>query len=665
MAIISHRVWETRLDRDPNVLGRSLSIEGKAMSVVGVLPAGFHISFQQPEPEIWLPRPFDNPSLGQTKVRSGAGFLQVFALSTPGLSLNAVQSELNAIDKAYRQDNPANADSPEELAAQPLREAVVGQVKASLLVLLAAIACVLLIGCSNLMNLLLARATARSKELAIRTAMGASRWRLLQQLLTEAILLSAIGGALGLLIALGTRGLVRALPVGALPRAEEVSFSPGIIFFSVGLTLAAGLFFGLLPALRASSANIHESLKEGSRGTSTSRKSRRTSAIAVAAEVAIAVLLLGDAGVLVKSFGKLAGIDPGFDPNHVVTMAISLPADRYPIDKQRQFLRSLIESVQAIPKVQSAAAVNALPLVGISPLMYCCPQGFACKGIGKDPLISTRQITPDYFRAMGIPLLRGRMFEESDTAQGQQAAIINETAASVFFHGQDPIGKWIANSRDRVPLTIVGVVKDVRYNGLATAPFQEVYMANGQALRLYPSMTLVVRTSAPGGPLANAVRHKVAELDPDIPVADITTMNDAVSVSISQPRLTMQIGSLFALLALLLTVFGIYGVLAYSVSQQTQEIGIRMALGATPAQVVSLVMRNGMRIVITGVAVGLVAFFASSRLLQSLLFGVTARDPVSLLAATGTILIVGGLASYMPARRAARVSPVNAIAAKT
>jgi putative ABC transport system permease protein len=581
------------------------------------------------------------------------------------LALSAVQSELNAIDKVYRQDNPANADSPEELTAQPLKEAVVGQLRASLLVLLAAVSCVLLIGCSNLMNLLLAKATARSKELAIRTALGASRWRLLQQLLTEAILLSAIGGTLGLLIALGTRRLVQALPAGTLPRAEEVSFSPGIILFSVGLTLAAGLFFGLLPALRASSGNIHESLKEGSRGTSSGRKSRRTSAIAVAAEVAIAVLLLGDAGVLVKSFGKLAGIDPGFDPNHVVAMSIALPADRYPIDKQRQFLRSLTESVQALPKVQAVAAVNALPLVGVSPLMYCCPQGFACKGIGKDPLISTRQITPDYFRAMGIPLLRGRVFEQSDTAEGQQAAIINETAANVFFHGQDPIGKWISNSRDRVPLTIVGVVKDVRYNGLNTPAFQEVYMANGQALRLYPSMTLVVRTSAEGGPLADAVRRRVAELDPDVPVADMTTMNDAVSFSISQPRLTMQIGSLFALLALLLTVFGIYGVLAYSVSQQTQEIGIRMALGATPAQVVSLVMRNGMRIVIAGMVVGLVAFFASSRLLQSLLFGVKANDPLSLLAATSAILIVGMLASYIPARNAARVSPVSAIAAKT
>jgi putative ABC transport system permease protein len=255
------------------------------------------------------------------------------------------------------------------------------------------------------------------------------------------------------------------------------------------------------------------------------------------------------------------------------------------------------------------------------------------------------------------------VFEEIDTVEGRQAAIINETAANVFFHGQDPIGKWIANSRDMVPLTIVGVVKDVRYNGLSTPAFQEVYMANGQALRLYPSMTLVVRTSAPGGPLADAVRRKVAELDPDIPVADMTTMNDAVSSSISQPRLTMQIGSLFALLALLLTVFGIYGVLAYSVSQQTQEIGIRMALGATPAQVVGLVMRNGMRIVVAGMGVGLIAFFASSRLLQSLLFGVSAHDPLTLLAATSGILVVGMLASYMPARRAARVSPVSAIAA--
>lgn len=663
VAIISSRLWATRLDHDPDVLGRSLSIDGNATTVVGVLPASFHETFQQPEPDIWLPRPFDNPSLG-AKVRSGAGFLQVFALSKPGVPLGAVQSEFAQIDTLYRHDNPAFADAPEDLVAQPLKEAVVGPVRASLLVLMAAIACVLLIGCSNLMNLLLAKATARSKELAIRTAMGASRWRLLQQLLTEAILLSVIGGALGILIALGTRSLVRALPAGTLPRAQEVSFTPGIILFSVILTLGTGLFFGLLPALRASSANIHESLKEGSRGTSTSRKSRRTSAIAVAAEVAIAVLLLGDAGILVKSFGKIAGIDPGFDPNHVLTMSIAFPPDRYPMEKQRLFLRQLSETVQSIPKVQAVAAVNALPLVGISPMMYCCPQGFACKGLGKDPLISTRQITPDYFRAMGIPLIRGRMFEQNDTMEGQQLAIINETAAKVFFHDQDPIGKWIANSRDMKPMTIVGVVKDVLYATLTTPAFQEVYLANGQAARLYPTMTLVVRTTSAGGPLADAVRRKVAEMDPDIPVANIATMSDAVSQSISQPRITMQIGSLFALLALLLTVFGIYGVLAYSVTQQTQEIGIRMALGATPAQVVGLVMSNGMRIVLAGMAVGLIAFFASARLLQSLLFGVSAKDPWSLLATTSAILTVGILASYLPARRASRVNPVSAIAVK-
>ena len=664
VGIVSNRFWSTRLDADPNVLGRSISIDGNAMTIVGILPAGFHLSFQQPEPDVWLPRVFDNATLGPTRVRSGAGFMLVFARSHPNASLSAVQSELTTIDAAYRRDNPGFADTPEELIAQPLKEGVVGQIRPSLLVLLAAIACVLLIGCSNLMNLLLAKATTRSKELAIRTAMGASRRRLLQQLLTESILLSLIGGTLGLFIALGIRSLVRALPPGTLPRAEEIHFTPAIILFAVVLTLGSGLFFGLLPALRASSANIHESLKEGSRGTSLGRRSKRTSVIAVAAEVALAVLLLGDAGVLVKSFGKLAGIDPGFDPNHVLTMSVPLPPERYSVDKQRQFFRQLLDSVRKLPKVQAAAAVNALPLVGVSPYIYCCPEGLACKGIGRDPLISTRQVTPDYFRAMGIPLLRGRMFQESDNEQTQPVAIINETAAKVFFHGQDPIGKWVANSRDMVRLPIVGVVKDVRFAALNTPAFQEVYTPHTQSPRLFPAMTLVVRTDSSTRPLADAIKRKVAEMDPDIPVANITTMNEAVWGSISQPRLTMQIGSLFALLALLLTVFGIYGVLAYSVSQQTQEIGIRMALGATPAQVIGQVMSNGMRIVIAGMVAGLIAFFASTRLLQGLLFGVSAKDPISLLATTSAILIVGLLASYIPARRAARVSPVSAIAVK-
>ena len=661
VVIISHHLWVTRLGGNPSIIGQSLNLDGSPVTVIGVLPATFRIYFQQPEPELWLPRVFDNPTFDARRVRSGASYLQVFAHARPGVSLSAVQSDIRAVDRAYKQDNPGLADAPLELVATPLKENLVGAVRPSLLALMVAITCVLLIGCTNLTNLLLARANSRKKELAIRIAVGASRLRLIRQLLTEAIVVSVIGGALGVLLASGTRALLHLLPPGTLPRADEVTFSPGIMAFSAALTLLSGLFFGLLPSLRASKGDVHDAMKESGRGSSAGPRSRRTRALLVASEVALAVLLLSGAGILIKSFAKLIRVDPGFDPSRVVTANLDLPPERYPLEKQRLFFHQLLAALQSLPKVDSVAAVNALPLIGSSPLVFCCRQGAACQGIGKDPLISTRIVTPGYFRAMSIPLLNGRYFDDHDNAEGRPVIILNQTAAKVFFPNENPIGKWVENSRDMVPMVVVGVVKDVRFNTLDTPAFQEMYIPHDQTLRLFPSMSLVVRSDSGHQALSDAIRRKVADIDPDIPVSNVAEMNDTVAASVAQPRLTMQIGALFAVLALLLTVIGIYGVLAYTVSQQEQEIGIRMALGAAPGQVVRMVMRDGIRIVGAGLLAGLLASVVFTRLLQTLLFGTEARDPYVLLTTAAVILAVGWLACYVPARRAANVSPNSAL----
>lgn len=661
VAMVSDRFWHNRFGGDRSLIGRSLNLDGRPTTVVGILPASFRFPFVQPEPDIWLPRVFENPTLGAVKVNSGAGYLQVIARTKAGVSLDAVQSDLRAIDLSYKHDFPAFADSQEDTSANPLKEGLVGPIRQPLLVLMAATAGVLLIGCSNLMNLLLARANGRTREIAIRMAIGADRSRLVRQLLTEAIVLSGIGASVGLMLVLLGKVFLRFLPPGTLPRSDEVRLNGEVILFCLCVAILSAVFFGLVPSLRASGKNIYDGLKEGSRSATSGHRTSRARATLVAAEVALAMLLLSGSAMLIKSLTRLMRVDPGFDAGNVLTMTVNIPTQRYSPDQQKLFLRRLIDSVNTLPKVHAAGAVNALPLVNTSPFMYFCPEGWTCKGIGKDPLSSMREVTPDYFRSMGIPLLRGRSFNDHDDVSGQPVAIINQTAAERFFPGSDPVGKWIANARDMKPLMIVGLVKDVRFLGLNTPAFQEIYMPHAQSGLMFPTMSLVVRSDSSDQALIDAVRKKVADLDPDVAVTDVSSMNDLVSTSIAQPRLTTAIGFLFAFLAVILTVIGIYGVLAYSVSQQTHEIGIRMALGATPQRVIKLVLNEGMRIVILGLAAGIIASLLLTRLLQSLLFGTSPRDPIILLCTLGAILVVAFFACAIPAVRASRIRPSIAL----
>jgi putative ABC transport system permease protein len=482
----------------------------------------------------------------------------------------------------------------------------------------------------------------------------------MRQLLTESVLLSGLGGILGVVLAAGGLRLLRLLPPGTIPRIEEVSLNGGVLIFSVVLCVVTGIAFGLMPSLLASHRDVNETLKESGRGSNEGRKSRSSRAALVVVEVAIAVVLVTGAGLLMKSFGNLMHVDPGFSPANVTTFLMTLPKSHYPQPAQQaEFYRRLVESVQTLPGVQSAGVSSFLPLAGAIRYVYFCPEGMVCQGIGKDPVIAVRQITPDYLQTMRIPLLRGRVFNQQDIAGVKPVVIINRTVAQKYFPAQDPIGRHLANSRDKIQMEIVGVVGDVKFTGLNTPYIPEMYMP--QAQNPAATMTLVVCSTSNPQPLIAAVRQKTAEIDPDLPLSNIASMSEVVSASVAQPRLTAQFTGFFAGLALLLTAVGIYGVLAYSVTQRTHEMGIRMALGASRVEILKMVVGQGMKLVLAGLVFGLVVSLAVTRLLSTLLFGTSARDPLTFAAVTLLLIVVALLAAYIPARRAAQVDPIVAL----
>jgi putative ABC transport system permease protein len=661
VAIISDSFRNSHFGAAPDLIGQAIALDGKSVTVVGVLPANFHFPFQQPEPDVWLPRVFDPVALTPAMIRTGASFLAVYARLQPRESLAQSQAELNAINETYKKDFPGYVDASNySLEIVSLKESLVGPLRVTLLLLLSAVGFVLLIGCTNIASMLLARSTTRQKEIAIRQALGASPPRLVRQLLTESVLLSALGGIVGVALAAGCLRLLRLLPPGTIPRIGEVTLDAGVLIFSLVLCVVTGIAFGLVPSLLASHRDVNETLKESGRGSNEGRKSRSSRAALVVVEVAVAVVLVTSAGLLMKSFGNLMHVDPGFSPSNVTTFLMTLPKSRYPQpEQQAEFYRRLVESVQTLPGVESAGTSSFLPLAGALRYVYFCPEGTVCQGLGKDPVIAVRQITPDYLQTMRITLLRGRVFNEQDIAGAKPVVIINQTVAEKYFPAQDPIGKHLANSRDKIQLEIVGVVGDVKFTGLNTPYIPEMYMP--QAQNPAATMTLVVRSTSNPQPLIAAVRQKAAEIDPDLPFSNVASMSDVVSASVAQPRLTTQFTGFFAALALLLTAVGIYGVLAYSVTQRIHEMGIRMALGASRGEILKLVVGQGMKLVLSGLVLGLVVSLGATRLLASLLFGTSARDPLTFAAVTLVLIVVALLAAYIPARRAAMVDPIVAL----
>jgi len=659
-AVITDGLWHRRFGGEPTVLGRTLRLDGKDVTVVGVLPAAFRFPLQLPEPQVWMPRVSEPDALTPAQVHSGASYLSFVARLQPGRTIAQAQAELDTINARYREQYGSYVDATRfRLQAQSLAESLVGTSRPPLALLLAAVAFVLLIVCTNVASLQLARGSARVREMAVRKALGASRVRLVRQLLVESLALSLVGGALGLLLALAAVPLAQQITAGTLPRLEETRVDGTVLLFSLALCGLTAVAFGVVPALHASRGDLQTGLRQGGRGSSDGAARSRLRVLFVG-EVAVALVLLTGAGLLVRSLAGLVSVDPGFKPQGVTAIPITLPVARYSQPaRQADLFRQLLERAAALPGVKAAAATSYVPLSGAFRFVFFCPEGRVCEGIGKDPVIAQRQITPDYFEATRTPLRRGRAFTAADTAQSLPVVIVNETTARRYWPGADPIGKHLANSRDKVQREVVGVAADVKFRSLDAPNIEEMYLPLAQSP--WPSMTVLVRSDADPRPLVAAVRQELARLDPDIAVSGVQSLDEIVSGSVAQPQLVERVVAVFAALALVLASIGIYGVMSYSVAERTRELAVRMALGAGPREILRLVLGEGLGLTAAGLVLGLAVSLAATRLMSSLLFGVSATDPVTFGGAVAVLAATALLASFLPARRGMRLSPVRAL----
>jgi putative ABC transport system permease protein len=665
VAVLSYGLWQRRFGANPNILNQTVNLSGYVCTIVGVLPADFQfpdpfginpLSEAAPKVDLLVPLAYDAKNLGDR----GSHFLQVLARLQPGVELAQAQTEQRAIAGRLEQQYP-DRNKGWTINAFALQDEVVRNVRPALLLLLAAVAFVLLIACANVSNLLLARAAARQKEMAIRLALGAPRARLLRLLLTESLLLALAGGAVGLALAyLAMRAFISFSPAN-VPRTNEIHLDGMALLFTFGITLLTGMAYGLLPALQVSRPDVHPTLKEGGRQTGSRASRPRTRRLLVIAEVALSLLLLIGAGLMIRTFISFLRVNPGFRTDNLLTMKLALPYKKYPKPQQQlAFYQQVIERVRALPGVQEVGAVSDLPLVEGGVFTFII-EGRASASPQDDPVAVWRAINPDYFRTMGMRLRRGREFTEHDQPGALEVIVINETMAASFWPGEDPIGKRV-QIYDMEPMPwreIVGVVNDTKEAGLGTPTRPEIYVPFAQRPR--SAMTLIAHTDAGPEQLAGGMRAAVQAVDPDQPVYRINTMEKFFSAQVAVPRATMFLMGALGVAALILAAIGIYGVMAHAVTQQTHEIGIRTALGATQRDVLRLVMGQGVTLTLIGVVIGLAGAFALTRLMTSLLFGVSATDPATFTVIALLLTGVALFACYIPARRATKVDPLSAL----
>src|SRR5499426_3077849 len=662
VVVLSHKLWQRRFGGEANAVGQQLILDGKSYTVIGVAPAGF----QYPDKtELWFPplrlAPEINETFDVTQTR-GYGYLGAVAWLKPAVSLEQAKAEMETITARLRKQYPETNNNRFNRVV-PLQTHLVGATSRSLWLLFGAVGCVLLIACANVANLLLARATTRRRELAVRAALGATRGRMLRQLLTENLSLALAGGLLGLLLAWwGVDAVMRLLPAN-FPRLGEIALDLPALGFALLASLATAIIFGLAPAWQGAQIGLQEALKESARGSVGARRNRLRGAL-VTAEVALSLSLLIGAGLLFRSFLRLQAVDAGFDAGGVLTMRLAPSGTNFREDPRYiSFYQRVAEKIAAIPGVEAVGAINTLPL-SKGPTFGFRVEGEPEKPVDQWPGANYRNLTPDYFRAMKIPVMQGRSFTERDNDSAPLVVIINHAAAARHFAGQNPVGKRINfGGRDRSgqPIwhEIVGVAANVRSLELQEEAEPEIYTAARQDA--FAGMTFVIRASVEPASLATAVRQAAREVDPAQPVSDLRTMESVVVEAVTQPRFNLTLLGLFGGLSLLLSAAGIYGVTSYAVAQRAQEIGIRKALGAQSGDVLRLVIRQAMAAVLPGVVIGLVIALASTRVMNSLLFGVSATDPLTFVAIALSLTLVALLACWIPARRATKVDPMVAL----
>lgn len=662
VAVLNYGLWQRRYGGDPALIGKRISLDGESYTVVGVMPAGFsdvYTTYFAVNAQVWVSGLDLRPN-----GRTNHAYLALGRLK-PGVSLAQAQAEMDAIARGIEQQDPENKGWGVELLS--LHDQVVKYSRPALLVLLAAVALVLLIACANLTNLLLARAAGREREIALRTALGANRVRLIRQLLTENLLLAMLGGGLGIVLAAwGTTALVALTPPILLqmsPGLESAGISSRVLCYSLGLALTTGLLFGLLPAYGTSKTDLNESLKEGSRNCTESSRSHRVRGALVVTEFALAVALLVGAGLMIRTLAHLHQVDLGFNPDNVVTLRVPLRGPRYKEPaRQVEFFQQLVARIEALPGVRSASVSRGLPMEGWAGMEFFTQEN-PNPPPGEQPDANYLVVSPHYFHTMGIPLRKGRAFTDADTRSSEQVVIVSEELARKHWPGQDAIGKRLrAGDEAELPWrTIVGIAGNVRTQGQDVRFVPELYIPLTQYPWALEPRDVVVRAASNPAGLTSAVRREIAALDKDQPVSDVRTLDHVAGEPVAQRQFLMVLLGVFAGLALALAAVGIYGVMTYSVAQRTHEIGIRMALGAEQRDVLKLIVARGLALAVVGVAAGLVAAFTLSRLMASLLYGVRPGDPATLAIVCLTLVAVALAASYIPARRATKVDPMVAL----
>jgi predicted permease len=661
VVVLNESLWRRRFAADPNVIGRKIILNGNPYEIIGVLPASFHfpklnqlfaVTVAEEQPQLWKPFGLRD----EEKDDMGDFNFSCIARLGPGVSLAQALSELNVIQSNITARLPEKVEL--RAALVPLQEQITGRARSGLQLMLAAVGAVLLICCVNIANLLLARATSRRREMAIRSAIGASSARLARQMLVESLLLAGLGGLFGVMIASGAIRVILASAPADIPRLDEIHLDARVLLFTTGISVLAGLLFSFLPAWRFSHSDPQDAMRSGARGTTAGKGSGRLRSLLVTLEVGLSAMCLVAGGLLLHSFFKLLDVDRGFETRHIITVGLNLPNARYPDrEKRAAFLQSMLDHIKVLPGVISAGVSNMLPLGGEGGNNVVAPEGSKLP-LMERPLADIRQVSPDYFRTLGIPLRSGRFFGEGD--RGHNVALVSPLTAARLWPGQNPLGKRFQVGGDQSPLNeVIGIAGDVRGASLNKNPSATVYLPYWQ--RNFNQASVAVKTAMEPEALSSAIRKAIREVDPELPVPGFRTMDEIVAESVAQRRFQVMLVLLFGVTALLLASLGIYGVVSYSVAQRTNEMGIRMALGAPRAGIRSLVLRQSLPPVMLGLGAGVVTSLALGRVLSSLLFGISPGDPLTIFAVIALLSAVAIVAAYIPARRATQVDPITAL----